>query len=127
MSKSTRSVYTPEGLRKLSLIVKSAMAGMSYREFEDVTGINFTVIRRMAINDSKMPDRETLEKLAPHTPYTFEHLQLILMMRDIEEHDFRQFHTASEIFPLVAELPDCELAQLVTMIVNRLVDKKTRL
>lgn len=119
-----RSVYTAEGLRKLSLIVKTAMGGMSYREFEGVTGISHGVIRRIVICDSKMPDKITLERLAyPTTPYTFEQLQLILMEREIDSDDFRQFRTALDIFPLVTELPDAEMAELVKMIVDRLVER----
>lgn len=124
MSNTGRNVYTPEGLRKLSLIVKSAMAGMSYRDFETVTGVSFGVIRRIAINDAKTPDRETLEKLAPHTPYTFEELQLILMEREIEPgYSYQKYRTAVELFELVVELPETEMAALATMIINHIVAK----
>ena len=124
MSHSGRSVYTAEGLRKLSLIVKSAMGDMSYREFEKVSGISHGVIRRIAICDAKMPDRETLQRLAyPVTPYTYEQLQLILMERDIDESDFKQYRTASELFSLVLELPVTEMVQLAVMVINHLGDK----
>lgn len=123
MSSAKRSPYTVEGLRKLSLIVKSAMGDMSYREFEETTQISHTVIRRIVICKAKMPDRGTLEKLAsPVTPYTYEQLQLILMKRDIDESDFKQYRTAQELFPLVLELPRKEIAELAKMIINHLAN-----
>lgn len=117
---SNRKFYDPEGLRKLAQIVMQARGDLSYREFEKVTGISHGTIRRLELQDVKMPDYNTLVKLAhPVTPYSMEELQAIVMQKE-DEVLIRQYRTAEDILPMVMELPDIEIARLGQMLFAKL-------
>lgn len=118
---SNRKFYKPEGLRKLAEIVRLARGSLSYREFQEITGISHGTIRRIEIQDAKIPDYETLAKLAyPITPYTLEELQAIAMHRVEESIDIRQYRTAEDVLPMVMELPPSEIARLGQMLFAKL-------
>ncbi|MGA9377827.1 MAG: hypothetical protein WBV73_03405 [Phormidium sp.] len=112
------SLYTEQGLLKLAQIVKQARGSRSYREFEVLSGVSHTTIRRLEFCDVKNPDVATLANLAVHTPYSLE--ELIAVGEEREKVDIRQYRTAEEAIDVVDQLNHQEAAKLAQMIIGRL-------
>ncbi|MGL5922152.1 hypothetical protein [Chroococcidiopsis sp.] len=115
--------YTFNGLKKLAKICRQARGNSSYREFERITGISHGVIRRIEIEDSKMPEYSTLEKLAPHTGFTVRQLQAIAMQEEDLIETEQKYWIAEDIMLTVRQLPQTEVARLAKMIIDYIVEK----
>ena len=113
---------TEVGLERLAEIIKRARDSRSYREFEKVTGVSHATIRRIENGEVKKPDFETLEKLAPHSPYTPQELQAIAQGK-FQVDKVRKYLVAEDVLPMTNELPAAEAARLVQLIVGRLAEQ----
>jgi len=115
----SKSLYTPGGLQSLAAIVKRARGSKSLREFGDLVDVSHATIGRMERLEVTNPEDSTLEKLAPFTPYSLDELKAIGQER--EQHSpVRDFRVAEDVWPMVDELPDAEMARLAKMIIDRL-------
>ena len=124
MSRDSRSLYTSAGLEKLAQIIRQARGDLSFRQFQEVTGVAHGVIRRIENLDAKMPDPTTLKLLAPHTPYTYRQLQAIAMQEDDLAFEIeRQYWSAEDVMPIVRELPETEAARLAQLIIDYIMEK----
>jgi transcriptional regulator with XRE-family HTH domain len=111
-------MFTEPGLLKLAQIVKQARKERSYRDFEEITGISHTTIRRLELTEVKNPDVATLSKLAPHTPYCVE--ELVSIAGENHKAEIREYRTAEEAMAVVGQLSKQEAARLAQMIIGRL-------
>jgi transcriptional regulator with XRE-family HTH domain len=117
--------YTQSGLLQLARIVKQARGKHSYREFEKISGVSHSTIRRLERCQVKNPEKSTWQKIAPHTDYCTE--ELIAIGEQKEKAEIREYRTAEEALPVIEQLSNKEAARLAQMIVGRLAKLSVRL
>lgn len=114
------SLYTLSGLKRLATIVRQARKpSKSFREFELITGISHSTLRRIEMEEVQNPDDFTLAAIAPTTPYSFEELKAIAQERQYIP-NIAQVKTAEDLLPIAMQLSDAELGRLGIMIVSHL-------
>ncbi len=96
------NLFTAEGLKALGQIVKQTRGKLSFRGFEEVTGISHTTIRRLEREEVQHPDMATLKRLAPQTDYTLEQLIDVCRGQPVKA------PTAEYIISLIDALPPQE-------------------
>lgn len=113
-----KTLYTEAGLSTLANIIKQARGSMSYREFQEITGVSHATIRRLENVEVKAPEDATLAAIASQTPYAYEELKAIATQR--QQIEVRKYLVAEDLLPYVNELPDVEAARLAQIIIARL-------
>ena len=115
-----RTVYTYQGLEKLSGIIKTARGSKSVRKFAREVGVSYATISRLENGELKEPEMTTLQKLAQVTGYTKE--ELITICEDgVRPPEVRMYRLAEDVLPVIDQLPDAEAAKVAQHIISRLV------
>ena len=121
MSNPKETLYTESGLKTLSQIIRTARGDRSFRQFEKLTGISHSTLRRLELTEVPNPDDITLSKIANFTNYSFDSLKAIAQERNVGER--QKFQLAEELMSMVEELSTVEMVRLGQMILERLAQK----
>lgn len=111
------SVYTQDGLQKLGEKLRESRLrkGFSYERFGKLCGLHSMTIYRIETAQFAEPTNDALAKLAPHLDSSL--LELIAIA---SEQEYPPYRLASDIEPLIGNLPVSELRKLEKTIQERL-------
>lgn len=118
------SIYTFEGLQRLSEIIREARGHEPQRAFARRLGVSHRTISRLEEIEVQEPEITTLQKLAPALGYTKEQLVAILEGKKSSILPQGDVIAASEIFPVVDQLSRAEIGKLMHYIVDKLVNEQ---
>jgi transcriptional regulator with XRE-family HTH domain len=121
-----KTVYTYEGIEKLAEIIRVARGHESARAFAKKVGLSPTAIDRILKGEVQEPELKTLEKLAPFLGYTRDEL-IAICAGDNAPQPVREYRLASDVLPIVDQLPDREAAKVAQHIIARLAQPKVSL
>lgn len=111
------SIYTKDGLQKLGEIVREARLrhSMSFDRFGKLCGLHSMTIYRIETAQFGEPTNDALSKIAPHVG-----LSLLELIAIASEQEYPDHRLASDITPLIGNLPVSELRKLEEIIQERL-------
>lgn len=108
------SPFTLAGIRRLAEIARDARNSRVLTEFEELSGIPISTIRRLEAGGNKTIEYVTLQRLAPHTPYTAQ--ELLAIGTESENMNLREYRLAEDVLPSAEQLPPAELARLIELL-----------
>lgn len=112
---------TPLGQLRLQEVVRRAREGLTYSGFCGITGLSAPLVHKLETAQQKDSVRlSTLFKLtlAPQCGLSVEEL---VNLCKAESLPLREVQIASDLFPIIDEMPDTEVARLVAYAVQRFV------